>query len=87
MDEKEMIEDLVRMLDQGIIQGTGHFNVALDPSLEEVKQVRTTGCTDHTGLPMACSVPTLEEALDNFHDQENDRYRIPVTPVETEGGI
>ncbi len=65
MDEKEMIEDLVKMLDAGMASGVGHVNVEYDEQ-KSSKEVQTMGCTDCSRAPLACSVPTLEDGLDDF---------------------
>ncbi len=65
MDEKEMIDDLVRMLDAGMAQGTGHVNVDYDDG-KDSKEVQTLGCTDCSRTPLACSVPTLHQGLDDY---------------------
>lgn len=65
MDEKDMIDDLVKMLDSGMAMGTGHVNVDCD-SDQESTQVQTMGCTDCSRTPLACSVPTLHDGLDDF---------------------
>lgn len=65
MDEKDMIDDLVKMLDSGMAKGTGHVNVDYD-SESDAKQVQTMGCTDCSRTPLACSVPTLHDGLDDF---------------------
>ncbi len=67
MDDKKMIDDLVKMLDSGMAMGVGHVNVDYDESKEESKNVQTMGCTDCSRTPLACSVPTLEDGLDDFH--------------------
>lgn len=66
MDEKNMIDDLVRMLDSGMTNGVGHVNVDFDAAGEQLKNVQTMGCTDCSRTPLACSVPTLEEGLDDY---------------------
>ncbi len=66
MDEKKMIEDLVKMLDSGMADGVGHVNVDCDQQVEQSKSVQTMGCTDCSRTPLACSVPTLEQGLDDF---------------------
>ena len=66
MDDKK-VEDLVKMLDSGMAMGVGHVNVDYDESKEESKNVQTMGCTDCSRTPLACSVPTLEDGLDDFH--------------------
>ncbi|MDE5748314.1 MAG: hypothetical protein K2I21_12165 [Acetatifactor sp.] len=57
MDENKMIDDLVKMLDQGMANGMGHINVDRD-DIEENKTVQTMGCSDCSRTPLACSVPT-----------------------------
>ena len=65
MDEKAMIDDLVKMLDSGMMNGVGHVNVDTEAS-EQSKNVQTMGCTDCSRTPLACSVPTLHEGLDDY---------------------
>ena len=67
MDEKKMIDDLVNMLDSGMAEGVGHVNVDCDQQVQESKNVQTMGCTDCSRTPLACSVPTLEQGLDDYH--------------------
>ncbi len=67
MDEKTMIDDLVKMLDSGMAMGVGHVNVDTDAAKDQSKTVQTMGCTDCSRTPLACSVPTLEDGLDDFH--------------------
>ncbi len=66
MDENQMIEDLVRMLDADISNGVGHINVDTDEKLNQSKNVQTMGCTDCSRTPLACSVPTLHQGLDDY---------------------
>lgn len=66
MDEKAMIDDLVKMLDSGMANGVGHVNVDYDAVGSQSKNVQTMGCTDCSRTPLACSVPTLEDGLDDF---------------------
>ena len=47
--------------------GVGHVNVDYDETKDESKEVQTMGCTDCSRTPLACSVPTLEDGLDDFH--------------------
>ncbi len=67
MDEDKMIDDLVKMLDAGMTDGIGHVNVDYDQDIGESKNVQTMGCTDCSRTPLACSVPTLEQGLDDYH--------------------
>ena len=66
MDDKKMIEDLVKMLDSGMTNGVGHINVEYNEQAPQSKNVQTIGCTDCSRTPLACSVPTLEQGLDDF---------------------
>ena len=66
MDDNKMIDDLVKLLDSGMAMGVGHVNVDYDEAEENSKNVQTMGCTDCSRTPLACSVPTLEEGLDDF---------------------
>ena len=67
MDEKSMIEDLVKQLDAGFsgAKPVGHVNVNVDQELES-KEVQTMGCTDCSRTPLACSVPTLHQGLEDY---------------------
>ncbi|MDE7284461.1 MAG: hypothetical protein K2N85_12905 [Lachnospiraceae bacterium] len=67
MDENQMIDDFIKMLDSGMAQGVGHVNVNVDDKSNNSKDVQTMGCTDCSRTPLACSVPTLEQGLDDFH--------------------
>ena len=64
MDDKALIDDLVKMLDSGMADGVGHVNIDYDENNEQDKSVQTMGCTDCSRTPLACSVPTLEQGLD-----------------------
>ena len=66
MDEKKMIEDLIKLLDSGVENGVGHINVECNEEEKQSKNVQTLGCTDCSRTPLACSVPTLEQGLDDF---------------------
>ena len=66
MDNKK-IDDLIQMLDSGMAMGVGHVNVDTDEKADEAKTVQTMGCTDCSRTPLACSVPTLHDGLDDFH--------------------
>ena len=63
---QQMIDDLVRMLDQGMANGVGHVNVDYNESGEQSKSVQTMGCSDCSRTPLACSVPTLHQGLDDY---------------------
>lgn len=66
MDNNQMIDDFIKMMDSGMAQGVGHVNVDVDATSEEAKNVQTMGCTDCSRTPLACSVPTLHDGLDDF---------------------
>lgn len=66
MDKDKMVEDLMKMLDSGMTEGVGHINVDCNEEEEQGKNVQTMGCTDCSRTPLACSVPTLEQGLDDF---------------------
>ena len=66
MNENEMIDDLINQLDSGMTKGVGHVNVFTDESSDDVKEVETMGCTDCSRTPLACSVPTLHQGLDDY---------------------
>ncbi len=66
MDEKTMVDDLVKLLDEGMLNGVGHINVDYDTATKESKNVQTMGCTDCSRTPLACSVPTLHQGLDDY---------------------
>ncbi len=66
MDEKMAIDDLIKLLDSGMSQGVGHVNVDYDAATEESRNVQTMGCTDCSRTPLACSVPTLHQGLDDY---------------------
>lgn len=65
MDEKSMIDDLVNMLDSSISKGVGHVNVEIDEASKTSKNVQTMGCSDCSRTPLACSIPTLMQGLDD----------------------
>ena len=66
MDQKSMIDDLVAQLDAGLTIGVGHVNVDVDESMDAAaKEVQTLGCVDCSKNPLACSVPTLHEGIDD----------------------
>lgn len=66
MDESKMVEDLMKMLDAGMAEGVGHINVDYSEEEEQGKNVQTLGCTDCSRTPLACSVPTLHQGLDDY---------------------
>jgi len=62
----KMVEDLVKFLDEGIKKGVGHVNVGQDAAEAALMSVETMGCTDCSRTPLACSVPTLHQGLDDY---------------------
>ncbi len=66
MTEEQMIQDLVAQLDGGFANGVGHVNVDVDENTSVKKEVETMGCTDCSRTPLACSVPTLHQGLDDY---------------------
>ena len=66
MDDNKMIDDLVQMLDKGMLSGVGHVNVDYDEASKQSKNVQTMGCSDCSRTPLACSVPTLHQGLDDY---------------------
>ena len=66
MDENKMIDDLVAMLDASMAKGVCHINADVDTSIDGTKRVETMGCSDCSRTPLACSVPTLEQGLDDY---------------------
>ena len=66
MDEKTMVDDLVKLLDEGMLNGVGHVNVDYNTATKESKSVQTMGCADCSRTPLACSVPTLHQGLDDY---------------------
>ncbi len=66
MNDDEMIDDLIKMLDSGVTRGVGHLNVDVDETNKAKKDVQTMGCTDCSRTPLACSVPTLHQGLDDY---------------------
>ena len=68
MDKKSMIDDLVAQLDAGFSSAkpVGHVNVNINDASDEAKEVQTLGCTDCSRTPLACSVPTLHQGLEDY---------------------
>lgn len=65
MTEEQMINDLVAQLDKGFNDGAGHVNVDVDDGMPS-KTVQTMGCSDCSRTPLACSVPTLHDGIDDY---------------------
>ncbi len=68
MDQKDMIDDIVKMLDSGMANGVGHINVEVNTEDSSHRNVQTMGCTDCSRTPLACNVPTLHDGLDGIED-------------------
>ena len=66
MADMNNIDDLVAFLDGSAAKGVGHINVDTDELSEGSKNVQTMGCTDCSRTPLACSVPTLHQGLDDY---------------------
>lgn len=62
----DQIDDLVAFLDGSVEAGVGHLNVDVDESQKEMRSTETMGCTDCSRTPLACSVPTLHQGLDDY---------------------
>ena len=66
MADNTNIDDLIAFLDGSAEKGVGHINVDIDDMSEENVSVQTMGCTDCSRTPLACSVPTLHQGLDDY---------------------
>ena len=66
MEKKDMIDDIVSMLDAQMSDGTGHINLDYSEKATTAKSVETMGCADCSRTPLACSVPTLHQGLDDY---------------------
>ena len=66
MDENKMVDDLMKMLDSAMTEGVGHVNVDYSEEAKQPKNVQTMGCADCSRTPLACSVPTLHQGLDDY---------------------
>ncbi|MBR6328247.1 MAG: hypothetical protein IKR68_01215 [Lachnospiraceae bacterium] len=67
MDKDKMLDDVVAMLDSQMKSGTGHINLEYSEDAKSPKSIETMGCADCSRTPLACSVPTLEQGLDDYH--------------------
>ena len=54
------------MLDQGMTEGIGHVNIEVDANSDKSKDIQTMGCSECSRTPLACSVTTLHEGLDDY---------------------
>ncbi len=57
------------MMDGGMKKGVGHVNVDFDANAAETRKVQTMGCADCSSNPMACSIPTLHEGIDDKEEK------------------
>ena len=64
--DEQKIDELVKLLDAGMTRGVGHVNVGEDAAEAALMSVETMGCTDCSRTPLACSVPTLQQGLDDY---------------------
>lgn len=68
-NEKELIDDIVAMLDQSTSEGVGHLNISVDKNMNDIakfnKSVNTLSSTDCASGDMACKIPNLLEGLDD----------------------
>ena len=69
MDDR-MIDELVKMLDSGMANGVGHVNIDTNDTAQ--KSVQTMGCSDCSRTPLACSVPTLHQGLDDYSGSDDE---------------
>lgn len=69
MKKKDMIDDIVALLDDSVSKGVGHLNITMEESDTEAKTVEQLGCLDCSKGNLACNIPTLHEGID---DQEED---------------
>lgn len=58
MNKDKMIDDIVAMLDAGVVKGQGHINVKVEEEQKEEKNVVNGDC-DCSANSMACAVPTM----------------------------
>jgi len=65
MENKDMVDDIVAMLDRSVANGVGHLNISTVESKDETKSVEQLGCLDCAKGNLACSIPTLHEGMDN----------------------
>jgi len=67
MTEEQMIEDLIKTLDSGIMRGVGHVNVEVEDSPENTRSVQTLGCSACARTPLNSRVPASSDSLKDFH--------------------
>jgi hypothetical protein len=64
MENKDMVDDIVAILDRSVANGVGHLNISTIESLDDSKIVEQLGCLDCAKGDLACSIPTLHKGLD-----------------------
>jgi hypothetical protein len=64
MKDKDMIDDIIAMLDSSVAKGVGHLNITVE-SQKQSKVVEQLGCLDCEKGNSACSIPTLHEGIDD----------------------
>ncbi|WP_099469644.1 hypothetical protein [Konateibacter massiliensis] len=70
MDNKQMIDDIVAMLDSSVEKGVGHLNITANEAQDSSKTVEQLGCLDCANGDLACSIPTLHVGMDTDEDVE-----------------
>lgn len=69
MEDQKQINDIIAMLDTMALDGVGHMNIKMNDSqnADEVKvdMVRSIDCSSTN---MACSIPTIQQSLDQNED-------------------
>ena len=71
MDNKDMIDDIIAMLDNSVSNGVGHLNISTVDSTEESKMVEQLGCLDCSKGDLACSVPTLHKGIEDLEEADS----------------
>ena len=67
------IDDIVAMLDGFVARGGGHMNIDVSDTVSaDEKVTEEMGCVDCSSNPMACSVPTLMEGMDDLSSYVDD---------------
>jgi hypothetical protein len=69
MENKDMIEDIITLLDSSVLKGVGHLNItALDSQCTD-RIVDQLGCVDCENSNLACNIPTLHEGIDTTEEE------------------
>jgi hypothetical protein len=64
MENKDLVDDIVALLDSSVTKGVGHLNISALESLDETKTVEQLGCLDCEKGNLACRIPNLHEGID-----------------------